>query len=77
MQIIPSIFTLYFCFVFSSVDANVEYDSLDIRQQDEEERYFDEEEPEDIGLDKDFHLDLDEEECFTSYRQFKYKQKKK
>lgn len=32
-------------FDYSQVDDNVEYDSLDIRGRDEEESYFDEEEP--------------------------------
>ncbi|XP_070578147.1 coiled-coil domain-containing protein 97-like [Ptychodera flava] len=32
-------------FDYGSVDTNVEYDSLDIREHDEEESYFDDEEP--------------------------------
>ena len=34
-------------FDYASVDHNVDYDSLDIRTQDEEEQYFDEESPDD------------------------------
>ena len=33
-------------FDYSTVDGNVEYDSLTLRTQDEEEHYFDDEEPE-------------------------------
>ena len=35
-----------FSVFFSEVDTNVDYDPLDIRERDEQERYFDEEEPE-------------------------------
>ncbi len=38
-------------FDYSNVDFNAEYDSVDIRTQDEEERYFDDESPEDVGSD--------------------------
>jgi hypothetical protein len=36
---------------FSTVDENADYDNLDIREHDEEDRYFDEEDPEDIDED--------------------------
>ena len=36
-------------FDYTTVDDNVEYDSIDIRTQDEEESYFDDEDPEDVG----------------------------
>ncbi|XP_078000143.1 coiled-coil domain-containing protein 97-like [Glandiceps talaboti] len=38
-------------FNYSSIDDNVEYDSLDIRQHDEEEKYFDDEQPTTVGVD--------------------------
>lgn len=34
--------------LFSTVDDNPDFDNLDIVARDEEERYFDEEEPEDV-----------------------------
>lgn len=42
---------MYISCHFSDVDNNVEYDSLDIREQDEEERYFDRESDEEIADD--------------------------
>ena len=38
-------------FDYSQVDYSEEYDNLDLRTQDEEEAYFDQEEPEDITKD--------------------------
>ena len=35
------------------VDTNEEYDSLDIREHDEQERYFDNEEPETLDMESD------------------------
>ena len=40
---------------FSTVDTNDEYDSLDIRERDEQERYFDKEDPETVDMDTDSH----------------------
>lgn len=48
-------------FDYSSVDYNSEYDNVDIRAQDEEEKYFDSEEPdcvEEVSLDEEDELDL-------------------
>ncbi len=36
------------CFRFSNIDGNVAYDSLDIRERDEQEKYFDEDEEEEM-----------------------------
>ncbi|XP_013397532.1 coiled-coil domain-containing protein 97 [Lingula anatina] len=44
-------------FDYSKVDTNAEYDSLDIREHDEEEKYFDEEEPDDLLIES--HDDME------------------
>ncbi|XP_006812209.1 coiled-coil domain-containing protein 97-like [Saccoglossus kowalevskii] len=38
-------------FDYSAVDNNVDYDSLDLRQQDEQEKYFDDDVPSIVGID--------------------------
>ena len=42
----------FYYFHFSNIDGNVAYDSLDIRERDEQEKYFDEEDNETRGSSK-------------------------
>lgn len=62
-----------FFFIFSTVDDNEAYDNVELRNQDEEEKYFDSEAPETVLPHNECNDDESEDELDAYMRTLKVK----